>query len=256
MASILLDRASVEIPIYNSRNRSLKSTLLRQVGGTVQTDERDVVTIKALQNVTLELRPGDRLGLIGHNGAGKSTLMRVLSGAYEPTSGRARITGSVASLLDITMGMDGELTGADNIILRSLFNGMSIEEARSHIPDIAAFSELGAYLHLPMRTYSSGMTLRLAFAISTTRAPDILLMDELISVGDANFSNKAKARIEGLIGHSHIMVLASHDPVTLRRYCNKAIVLESGIVVAQGSMDEAFAFYNRQGGRRRDGSLQ
>lgn len=254
MASIRLDRASVEIPIYNSRSRSLKSTLFRQVGGAVQTDDRDVVTIKALQNVTLDLRPGDRLGLIGHNGAGKSTLLRVLSGAYEPTSGRAQVTGSVASLLDITMGMDGELTGTENIMLRSLFNGMTYEEARSSIPDIADFSELGAYLHLPMRTYSSGMTLRLAFAISTTRAPDILLMDELISVGDANFSSKAKARIESLIGHSHIMVLASHDASTLRRYCNKAIVLEGGTIVARGAMDEAFAFYKeRNEASRRDG---
>ena len=244
MAFVRLDRVSVEIPIYNSRSRSLKSALLRQVGGTVQTDERDVVTIRALQNVDLDLAPGDRLGLVGHNGAGKSTLLRVLSGAYEPTAGRAQIVGSVASLLDITMGMDGELTGADNIVLRSLFNGMSLEEARAQIADIAEFSELGSYLHLPMRTYSSGMTLRLAFAISTTRAPDILLMDELISVGDAEFSNKAKARIESLIDKSRIMVLASHDPATLRRYCNTAIVLQSGSVVARGTLDEALEWYN------------
>ena len=251
MASIQLDRACVEIPIYNSRTRSLKSTFFRQVGGVVEADDRDVVTIKALQNITLSLNPGDRLGLIGHNGAGKSTLLRVLSGAYEPTSGQAHIVGSVSSLLDITMGMDGELTGADNIILRSLFNGMTLEEARSHIEDITAFSELGPYLHLPMRTYSSGMTLRLAFAISTTRAPDILLMDELISVGDADFSARAKARIESLIGNSHIMVLASHDPAMLRRYCNKAIVLESGSIVGEGSMDEAFAIYDDRSHARR-----
>ena len=244
MVSVTLDHASVEIPIYNSRSRSLKSTLLRQVGGAVETDDRDIVTIKALQNVTLNLRPGDRMGLIGHNGAGKSTLLRVLSGAYEPTSGLARINGTVSSLLDITMGMDSELTGADNILLRSLLNGMSVGEARQHMQDIAEFSELGPYLHLPMRTYSSGMTLRLAFATSTAKAPDILLMDELISVGDARFSQKAKDRIESLIGNSQIMVLASHDTTTIHRYCNKAIVLESGKVIAQGTVDEAFDYYN------------
>jgi ABC-type polysaccharide/polyol phosphate transport system ATPase subunit len=243
MAFIHLQNASVEIPIYNSRGRSLKNVLLRQVGGSVNANDKDIVTVKALRDITLRLDPGDRLALVGHNGAGKSTLLRVFSGAYEPTTGEAEIQGSISSLLDITMGMDSELTGADNIILRGAFVGMSPKEAESRIDEIAEFSEIGPYLSLPMRTYSSGMTLRLAFAISTARAPDILLLDELISVGDAAFKAKAEARIGNLIDSARILVLASHDGETLKRYCNRAVLLNGGSVVAQGSVDEVLERY-------------
>lgn len=243
---VRLDRASVEIPIYNSRGRSLKTVLMRQVGGTVGANARDVVSVKALQDISIRLEPGDRLALVGHNGAGKSTLLRVFSGAYEPTSGRAEIYGSVSSLLDLTMGMDAELTGADNIILRGVFVGMSQKEAQDRLDEIAAFSELGPYLNLPMRTYSSGMTMRLAFAISTARAPDILLLDEMISVGDASFATKAKARIESFIDEAHILVLASHDPTTLLRYCNRAVMLKGGFIVADGSVDSVLSQYAEQ----------
>ena len=243
MPFIRLDDASVDIPIYNSRGRSLKTMIIRQVGGTVESNDRDIVTVRALQNIDLDLAPGDRLALVGHNGAGKSTLLRVCSGAYEPTSGRAYIKGSISSLLDITMGMDSELTGADNIILRGAFVGLSSKEAQSRMDEIAEFSELGPYLHLPMRTYSSGMTMRLAFAISTTRAPDILLLDELISVGDAAFAAKARSRIEHLIDNARILVLASHDTDVLRQYCNRAVMLQGGRVVAEGGVDEVLNRY-------------
>ena len=243
MTFIHLDHASVEIPIYNSRGRSLRAAFLRQVGGAVEANSRDVVTVKALQEISLRLEPGARLALIGHNGAGKSTLLRVFAGAYEPTSGQAEIQGSISSLLDMTMGMDAELTGAENIILRGAFVGMSLKEAQSRVDEIAEFSELGPYLHLPLRTYSSGMTLRLAFAISTTRAPDILLLDELISVGDAAFAVKARTRIQKLIDKAGILVLASHDMETLKRYCDTAIMLQSGRIVAQGTIGEVLERY-------------
>ncbi|MCZ0738386.1 ABC transporter ATP-binding protein [Phreatobacter sp. AB_2022a] len=246
MASISLDRVHVEIPIYNSVGRSLKTALFRRVGGSLSASNRDIITVKALQAITLELEPGDRLALIGHNGAGKSTLLRVLSGAYEPTEGDAVIDGSVSSLLDITMGMDGELTGAENILLRGAFLGISAKEMQERIDDIATFSELGPYLALPMRTYSSGMMLRLAFAICTARAPDILLFDELISVGDAAFASRAEVRLESLISDSRILVLASHDPSILARYCNKAILLQSGVLVAEGSVSSVWARYQAQ----------
>lgn len=236
MASIELSDVAVEIPIYNARGRSMKTTLLRSVGGQVGSDDRDVITVKALRGISLTLNPGDRLALVGHNGAGKSTLLRVFSGAYEPTSGRAEVAGSVSSLLDITMGMDPELTGAENIVLRGIFVGMSLAEARARVPEIAEFSELGSYLHLPMRTYSSGMTLRLAFAISTARFPDILLLDELISVGDAAFARRARRRIEEMMGKASILALASHDPDMLKQYCNRAILLKEGVITAEGSV--------------------
>jgi ABC-2 type transport system ATP-binding protein/lipopolysaccharide transport system ATP-binding protein len=243
VASIELVDASVEIPIFNSRGRSLKTTLIRRVGGQVETDGRDVVTVKALRRVTLSLKPGDRLGLIGHNGAGKSTLLRVFAGSYEPSTGHADIHGTVSSLIDMEMGMDPELTGADNIIQRGVFLGMSLKEARRAIPNVAAFSELGPYLHLPMRTYSSGMRMRLAFATSTTRHPDILLFDEMISFGDASFANRAKARLDAMLDRAKILVLASHDIESIRTYCNRAVLLEAGSIVAEGTVDDVWTHY-------------
>lgn len=242
MPSIDLVNATVEFPIYNTRGRSIRSTILRRVGGAVSTAD-DGVTVTALRDISLSLRNGDRLAIVGHNGAGKSTLLRVFSGAYEPTIGSAEISGKVASLLDITMGMDPELTGAENIILRGVFLGMTIEQARQMIPEVVEFSELGDYVDLPMRTYSSGMTLRLAFAISTARAPDILLLDELISVGDSAFAAKARDRIESMMSRASILVLASHDPKTLRKYCNRAIMLSGGRITAEGTVDEVLRAY-------------
>ena len=243
MASIELVDASVEIPIFNSRGRSLKTTLIRRVGGQVETDGREVVTVKALRHLNLSLRPGDRLGLIGHNGAGKSTLLRVFAGSYEPSAGTADIHGTVSSLIDMEMGMDGELTGADNIIQRGVFLGMSLKEARRAIPNIAEFSELGPYLHLPMRTYSSGMRMRLAFATSTTRHPDILLFDEMISFGDAGFAARARARLDGMLDKAKILVLASHDVESLKAYCNRAVLLEAGAIVGEGTVADVWARY-------------
>ncbi|RYB07008.1 ABC transporter ATP-binding protein [Lichenibacterium ramalinae] len=245
MASIELVDASVEIPIFNSRGRSLKTTLIRRVGGQVEANDRDVVTVKALRRISLSLKPGDRLGLVGHNGAGKSTLLRVFAGSYEPSAGRADIAGTVSSLIDMEMGMDAELTGADNIIQRGVFLGMSLKEARRAIPKIADFSELGPYLHLPMRTYSSGMRMRLAFATSTTRHPDILLFDEMISFGDAGFATRAKARLDAMMDNAKILVLASHDVGSLRSYCNRAVLLEAGTIVAEGSVDDVWDRYIR-----------
>ena len=243
MASIELVDASVEIPIYNSRGRSLKSTLVRRVGGQVEADSRDTVKVTALRHINLALKPGDRLALIGHNGAGKSTMLRVFSGSYEPSSGTAEIRGTVSSLIDMMMGMDPELTGADNIILRGVFVGMSLKEARLAIPEIAEFSELGPYLHLPMRTYSSGMLMRLAFAISTTRFPDILLFDEMISFGDIAFTIKAKTRVDAMLGKASILVLASHDLGSLKTYCNRAIMLQQGELVCAGDVEEVWDHY-------------
>jgi ABC-type polysaccharide/polyol phosphate transport system ATPase subunit len=243
LASITLTRASVEIPIYNARGRSLRSNLLRRVGGQLASDDRDVVTVKALNEVSLSLRPGDRLGLLGHNGAGKSTLLRVFSGAYEPSGGTAEIVGTVSSLLDITMGMDSELTGAENIVLRGVLVGLSIREARALTPEVAEFSELGDYLNLPLRTYSSGMLLRLAFAVSTARRRDILLLDELIGVGDASFAAKARRRVEQMMDEASILAIASHDAAIIRQYCNRAILLRGGTVVADGKVEHVLKEY-------------
>ncbi len=241
MVSIKLQNAGVDFEIYNARGRSLRSDLLRRVGGKVGRGGGDRVIVRALRDIDLTLQPGDRLALVGHNGAGKSTLLRVMSGAYEPSSGSATIDGKVSSLLDLAMGMDYELTGRQNIVLRGVFLGMTFAEANALVPEIADFSELGAYLDLPMRTYSSGMVLRLAFGVSTAVQPGIILLDEMISAGDAAFADKAKRRLDKMLSRARILVLASHNPETLRQHCNRAILLREGTIVADGPLEEILA---------------
>ena len=246
MASVTLDRVTVDFPIYNARKRSLKAELFRRtVGGHIESNEDSRVSVMALRDVSMTLRDGDRLGLIGRNGAGKTTLLRVLSGVYEPPVGRVAIDGSVSSLTDIMMGMDPEATGYENILLRSVFLGVSVSQARASISEIVEFTGLGNFLNLPMRTYSSGMMVRLAFAVSTAVTPEILIMDELIGAGDATFFHKAEARLRDLIGRTRILVIASHADEILRRLCNKAALMEGGRLRMIGPVDEVLAVYNR-----------
>ena len=228
-AYISLKDVSVSFPIYNSSNRSFKKRVLNMAtGGRIATDSGKKVTINSLNHINLELTNGDRVGLIGHNGAGKSTLLRVLSGVYVPSSGKIKSQGKIVSLLDISVGMDGESTGYENIMLRGILLGLSPQEVTQKIDEIAEFSELGDYLNMPMRTYSSGMNLRLAFSIITTFPADIILMDEWLSVGDARFNKKASERLDEMVAQSSILVIASHDDALVNRLCNKVITLEHG----------------------------
>ena len=228
-AYISLKDVSVSFPIYNSSNRSFKKRVLNMAtGGRIATDSGKKVTINSLNNINLELTSGARVGLIGHNGAGKSTLLRVLSGVYVPSSGKIKSQGKIVSLLDISVGMDGESTGYENIMLRGILLGLSPQEVTAKIDEIAEFSELGDYLNMPMRTYSSGMNLRLAFSIITTFPADIILMDEWLSVGDARFNKKASERLDEMVAQSSILVIASHDDALVNRLCNKVITLEHG----------------------------
>jgi ABC-type polysaccharide/polyol phosphate transport system ATPase subunit len=245
MALITLDRVTVDFPIYNAKKRSLKSELIRRtVGGHIEAIDDSHVSVMALRDVSLSLRDGDRLGIVGHNGAGKSTLLRVLSGVYEPPTGRVIIDGRISSLTDMMMGMDAEATGYENILLRSVFLGLSVKQAQANIGEIEDFTELGNFLKLPMRTYSTGMILRLAFAISTAVTPEILIMDELVSAGDAAFMSKAEARLNELIGRTQILVLASHHLEMLRRICNKVALMEEGQVRMVGPVEEVLAVYS------------
>lgn len=228
-----LEKVSISIPVYNARGRSLRSAIMRQVGAGLTRDADDVLRVEALRDMTLSLRPGDRLGLVGHNGAGKSTLLRVLAGAYEPSSGRASIKGRVAALLDISLGLEPELTGRENIALRAACLGLTRTETKALEPWIEDFCELGEFMDIPLRTYSSGMALRLAFGISTAAPADILLLDEIISVGDAGFAERATARMQELMNRAAILVLASHDESALARWCNRRITLERGKIVAE-----------------------
>lgn len=219
----------VEFPIYGGRSRSLKNVVLRAAtGGLIAEDAAHRMVVKALNGISFELREGDRVGLVGHNGSGKSTLLRVLAGAYEPVAGTADVEGKIASMLNITLGMDFEATGYENILIRGLIMGFTPREIRHLENEIVAFSELGDYIDMPMKTYSSGMQVRLAFAVATCVTADVLLMDEWLSVGDESFQARAKDRLRKLVDRAKILVLASHDESLIRSNCNKIMRLSHG----------------------------
>jgi ABC-2 type transport system ATP-binding protein/lipopolysaccharide transport system ATP-binding protein len=193
--------------------------------------------------VSFALKQGDRVALIGHNGAGKTTLLRVLAGIYRPVSGRIVSEGRIAPLFDISLGMNPDSTGWENIRIRALYLGMKTDEINRKIEAIAEFTELGQFLEMPLRTYSLGMQTRLAFAVSTAIDPEILLLDEGIGAGDAAFIEKATLRLDEFVERAGIMVLASHSMNLVERFCNKALVMEHGRVKFFGPAAEAMDFY-------------
>jgi lipopolysaccharide transport system ATP-binding protein len=224
---------SVEFPIYENSHRSLKKAVLNiSTGGKIGKDAGRHSIVRSLDNLSFNFDEGARVGLVGHNGSGKTTLLRVLAGVYAPVRGELKLQGRIASLLDVSMGLDPDATGFENIYLRGILDGLKPAKIRDKIDEIADFSELGEYLNLPVRTYSSGMMLRLAFAISTSIEADIIIMDEWLSVGDAAFSTKAAVRLERLVGKAAILVVATHDPALIKRLCNRKISLEHGRIVS------------------------
>lgn len=242
MARIVLKDVSISFPIFTSQSRSVKSAVFTKLGGALGAHDNTVV-VHALRNISLELADGDRLGLIGHNGAGKTSFLRVVAGVYPPRSGEAIVEGRISSFTDITLGMEPEATGWQNIIFRCVFLGLTFAEARALAPSIGQFSELGEYLDLPVRTYSSGMFVRLAFAISTSVQPDIVVMDEMIGTGDKTFIEKAHRRLNSLLERSRILVLASHGDDIIRSFCNKVLWLEKGEIRMLGPVDEVMTAY-------------
>jgi ABC-2 type transport system ATP-binding protein/lipopolysaccharide transport system ATP-binding protein len=195
--------------------------------------------------VSIDILNGDRVGLIGLNGAGKTTLLKVLAGVYEPSQGRFVSSGSVSSLLDTQVGLNPDATGRENIILRGMYMGIHPHEMRMRADEVAAFTELGHYIDMPVRTYSAGMMIRLAFSISTCIPPDILIMDEWLTAGDAQFLDKAQRRVEEFVRGSSILVLASHSTQLVEQWCNRGILLHQGRVVTMGPIKEVVAAYQR-----------
>jgi ABC-2 type transport system ATP-binding protein/lipopolysaccharide transport system ATP-binding protein len=243
-AALSLENVNFTFPIKHGGSRSLKKSLLfRGSGGQLATDANDRITVEALRHVSLQFEVSDRVALIGSNGAGKTTLLRVMAGVYEPVSGTVRTRGRISPMFDISLGIDSEISGYDNIRLRGLILGLSPEEIEERMADIVEFTELGDYLDIPVRTYSSGMMTRLTFAVATCFEPEILLMDEWIMAGDAAFLSKAQHRIETFVEKASILVLASHSAEVLKRWCNKGVLMHKGEVRFEGELAQTLDAY-------------
>ena len=245
--AIRLNDACVDFPIFDAKTRSLKKSVLGRAGGRIGTDSK-VPIIEALRDINLSLNRGDRVALVGHNGAGKSTLLRLMAGIYEPTRGQAAVRGKVAPIFDLAVGMDPEISGMDNIIIRGLFLGMTKKQMEARLDDIAEFTELGDYLEMPLRAYSTGMRVRLALGVVTSIDPEILLLDEGIGAVDAEFLTKARGRLNELVARSGILVFASHSDEFLTDLCDTALWMDHGTIREFGPLQDVLDSYK---GRRR-----
>lgn len=244
MIEIRLDSVNVDVPVLNASSRSLKTKLMRMgTGGKIAGNADGSITVHALKNINLHVKPGDRVGLIGRNGSGKTTLLRLLAGVYSPTVGTASVLGNVASLIDMSVGIHPEATGRENIIIRSALIGQSKRQTLASMDSIIELAGLGDFIDLPVRTYSSGMQLKLTFAISVLIRPQILLMDEWLSVGDEDFRQEADRRMEALIDNTSILVIASHSENLVKQTCNRTVLLENGKIILDGSTDVVCAEY-------------
>jgi lipopolysaccharide transport system ATP-binding protein len=244
MAHITFNNVSIEFPIFNATGRSLTSSLLKvATGGKLDADPNGRVQVRALTDVTFALNEGDKVALVGHNGAGKSTLLRALGRVYSPSKGEAEIIGEIGSLIDISLGINPEATGRENVFIRGQLLGLTKQEISNKYQEIVDFAELGDFMEMPVRTYSSGMHLRLAFAVSTVVRPEILLMDEWLSVGDADFQHKAERRLRSLVSETKILAIATHSRELVEAVCNRAIWLEHGQIKMDGPVSEVVSAY-------------
>ncbi len=242
-AQVDAENLSVLFPLYHGSARSLKRTVFAAASGRVGKDVNQRVVIQALRQVNLSLRSGDRLGLVGHNGAGKTTLLRTLAGIYEPVIGQVRVQGSINALLDTNLGMNMDLTGRENIRLRGQYYNLPRSALKRLEDDVQDFAELGDFLDLPVRIYSSGMVVRLGFGLATAIRPQILLMDEWFLAGDSVFINKAQARLEDMVLGAEILVLSSHVTEILGKWCSRVLWMDQGRIIADGPAEEVLMHY-------------
>ncbi|MDF1647018.1 MAG: ABC transporter ATP-binding protein [Legionellaceae bacterium] len=246
--SIQLEDVSLDYLIKTGSD-SLKKTVVHLCNGLLGRNIKEKKTLlkndsfRALNDINLQFNKGDRVGLLGRNGAGKSSLLRVLARVYQPSFGQVKIDGSVSSLFDIHLGFNNEATGYENIINLGIMRGWSRQQARSVVGEIEQFTELGDFLNKPVRTYSSGMQMKLAFAVATSTVPDIMLVDEVIAVGDSVFMEKARERILNLVNQVHILVLTSHATEIIERFCNKVVVMDAGQIKYIGDCQAGIKFY-------------
>ena len=245
-AYLALDNVSLNYPVYNFESRSIRNLVMAVgSGGKLRQTSRKFAVVEALRDISVRIEHGDRLALVGLNGSGKSTLLKVMAGLITPSSGTVERRGKVITMFDLGLGMDEDATGYENIFLGGYYRGLSKKEITRYADEIAEFSELGEYLAMPIRIYSMGMRMRLAFSIGTVIVPDILLIDEVMGAGDASFTKKAQARIDQLLSDSKIVVFASHSDGLLSSICNKGLLLHKGQVLAQGELGKVLEEYHR-----------
>jgi lipopolysaccharide transport system ATP-binding protein len=247
MVRICAEGLRIEFPLYHLGARSLKKRLLGAASRRVKMDSQNRVVIAALSDLNFIVERGERVALVGHNGAGKTTLLRTLAGIYEPVAGRITVEGEIGTLIDPTAGMDVLSTGRENIRLRGLYRGLDAAQIAALEEVAGDFSGLGEFLDVPIHSYSAGMSIRLAFAVATAVQPQILLMDEWFSAGDADFMAKAEARLGELVTGSEILVIATHDMNVVKRWCNRIIRLEAGRIIEDRPVDEDVARPRKSG---------
>ena len=248
---------SIDFPIYDVHSRSLKHTLMfkpitnvmrgaPQVGGAIAAGPRGTAVVRAIDNISFEIKKGSRVGLIGHNGAGKTTLLRSIAGIYEPTDGNLDTTGRIMPLFNMMEGMMPEAKGREFIRIRGILLGLDPGRTEALAEEVIDFCELGAYIDMPVRTYSTGMLVRLAFALATSVTSEILLFDELIGAGDERFVSKAQQRLQAFVERSSVLVVATHSRAVLDQWCNRAFLLEQGSLVYDGSVQQVLQDYDRR----------
>ncbi len=240
MAKIELTDVSLTFNAHQQKRVSLKEYLVRKM---FLSSVNPMMRVHALSGINLSVRDGERIGIIGHNGAGKTTLLKTLAGVYPPTSGTRVVEGKICSLFDITLGFEQEATGWENILYRSYLQGETPASIRGKLDAIAEFTELGDFLNTAVRNYSTGMQMRLAFSIATCINPEVLLVDEVLAVGDYAFQLKAQARMRELMSSSRLMVMVAHDLPALRKLCTRVIWMKHGQIVMDGDPDEVMGAY-------------
>lgn len=243
MPSITVKNLYISFPLYHENMRNLRKVTNIFLSGRLSEDKHKKIYVQSLRDISFSIKGGERVGLIGTNGAGKTTLLRTMSGIYEPVSGHLRIEGHISSLLDPSVGMNPELTGRENIRLRCYIDGVPHKQMNEIEEKVIEFSELGSYIDLPVKTYSSGMNLRLGFGLITAIDPQILLMDEWFMTGDEGFMLKATHRLENIVKKSQILIISTHSPQILIKWCNRIIWLEQGFLKMDGTPQEVLPVY-------------
>ncbi|MDM7917079.1 MAG: ATP-binding cassette domain-containing protein [Candidatus Eisenbacteria bacterium] len=238
MALVDVAGLAIEFPLYHHNARSLKQRILASSPLRLKKDEDNRIVVAALRDLTFRIGNGERVALVGPNGAGKTTLLRTIAGVYEPVAGTLRVEGEIGSLIDPAAGMDPLLTGRENVVLRALYRGLTEADGRALADEVAGFAGLGEFFEVPIRGYSAGMSVRLSLAMATAMTPAILLMDEWFLAGDSDFMKRAEARLSKLVTDAEILIIATHEMAIVRKWCTRAIRLEGGRILADGTVDE------------------